>query len=282
MSTLYGPTLSSSDWDLAIQGAGLSISSNQITASAGSATASIGLLKSSVVSAPDDQWGQLTISNYRAYDQVGVVLRMDGSANGYAFRSLSANVYRIRKITAGSEVSIGSADASVTPTTGDVLYLEIQGTTLKAKVNGTDFLTTSDSTWSSGQFGAYYHYEDSNNPLTNVTYGGFTAGGATIIVGPQVATAPTLTTPLGVASVTSTTVTCSYDTDTASGKIYAVAVAFGSGEPSKAQIKASLDSSGSTVQSSVTDISASVGNLDPITGLTEATQYDVYAFQELS
>ena len=102
---------------------------------------------------PDDQWSQVTIAD-ATLQNGGPAVRMNtsGTASSYVF-VVVASEYRIYRISSGSATSIASAAGTFA--NGDVLYLEIQGTTLIAKKNGVQVLTVTDATHSAGGAGIH-------------------------------------------------------------------------------------------------------------------------------
>jgi Abnormal spindle-like microcephaly-assoc'd, ASPM-SPD-2-Hydin/Cep192 domain 4 len=109
---------------------------------------------------PDNQWAQSTIvaaSSNTVF--TGVVLRSDAATmTGYACvaqgPSGSAGTISIERWISGA-ATILTRTSSFTLQNGDVIYLEIVGTTLRCEQNGTVLLTTEDAMIKSGSAGIF-------------------------------------------------------------------------------------------------------------------------------
>lgn len=120
-----------------------------------------------------DSWIQARIASSTPAS-VGLMLRCaTGAANGYVFQ-IFGGAPQIARWDAGSYTSLVSDSGAFD--LDDVLYFEMVGTTLTAKVNGSTVLTTTDSTYASGRFGLYSFADTSG--LDQLTAGDFGSGGA--------------------------------------------------------------------------------------------------------
>lgn len=108
---------------------------------------------------PNDHWAQATIPGLATKANVliirtpttGTVAEYYGCGNDQdTFGGLNTTS-RLLKFVAGSPTSLGTG--STTLAGGQVLYLEAQGTNLVFKINGTNEITTSDGSLTSGQSG---------------------------------------------------------------------------------------------------------------------------------
>jgi hypothetical protein len=112
--------------------AGLEIISNEAQKSSGTEGSS----RYTAVSFPDDQWAQVTVGSAvdsESDEGVGPVVRGQAGGDWITLQS-NAVESRVYKRIGGGYTQLGSDGPSVA--SGDVLYLEIQGTTIIAKKNG--------------------------------------------------------------------------------------------------------------------------------------------------
>ena len=125
------------------------LTSNELVlASFGTSTA----MYRSDITPPDDQWAQSVISN-PGNGNGGPAVRMATDANTmYCFICVFDNLW-ISKIVAGSFEVIEASTGAASFTAGDVARLEVQGTTLRAYLNGALLITTTDGDIDSGRFG---------------------------------------------------------------------------------------------------------------------------------
>ena len=126
---------------------------------------------------PDNQYSSVVMltSDMSSYTMFGPVVRAQVSGfSGYAFRREGDFIYRMYKIVSGSWTQLGSVFYNPSEVSGDVLRLEIVGSTLKAFINGVLKRTASDSTYASGSPGIYI-YQVGTSP---VFYGDDWEGGA--------------------------------------------------------------------------------------------------------
>jgi hypothetical protein len=95
--------------------------------------------------ASNDQYSQIIVSALPAGDQTGVCVRASTTGNGYCWGISSMGV--ATTCTAG----VCSYAASCTsPTVGQTMKLDVQGTTITCYVNGSSVGSFSDSTYASG------------------------------------------------------------------------------------------------------------------------------------
>lgn len=139
---------------------------------------------------PNDQWAQVVVTACAtSNDGILILLRAaTGTNSGYQFQvkgalGASASVI-IKSISSGTPTVLVSGTASVNA--GDILYGEIVGTTLVMKINGTQVLTITDSTFASGKFGIALFASTSGTiadaQLDSFAAGGFgSAGGLTLL-----------------------------------------------------------------------------------------------------
>lgn len=112
------------------------------------------------VSWPADQWSQCalkTVTGASGKAAGPIVRAVPGANTFYLFHAEgvigSSTVLEIRKCIAGAYTTIATTGATSTVATGDVLYLEVQGTTLVARKNGTFVLSVTDSSIGTGNAG---------------------------------------------------------------------------------------------------------------------------------
>jgi hypothetical protein len=84
---------------------------------------------------------------------VAVLARVQSSTSYYYATLRNANKIEIKKLVSGSATLLATVDFTVNTNTWYTLRLEAQGTTLRAFVNGTLYLTASDSQFASGKIG---------------------------------------------------------------------------------------------------------------------------------
>ncbi len=137
---------------------------------------------------------------------VAVLARVQNSSNYYYATLRNANKVEIKKTVAGSAKVLASASFTVNTGTWYTLRLEAQGTTLRAFVNGTQYLSISDSQFASGQAGlATYNGSASFDDVLVTGAGGSVT--PTPITPTAVTSTPVTTTPVTVTPVTPTPVT---------------------------------------------------------------------------
>jgi len=110
---------------------------------------------------PNDQWSEIAVSTAVAsskWGRIGVVVRGSGSSNtfyGAGMHKGFANNEnrRIWKTVSGASTSL--ATEAIDVANGDVIRLEVQGTSLRMYVNGALRLSANDSDIASGQPGIF-------------------------------------------------------------------------------------------------------------------------------
>ena len=151
-----GPALGS-PWATVV-GSGIVIDTNEVKAGGA------GFCASAVTGETfdDDQDAQITIVDVQDYDFMGVVLRMDGSGNGYVgLAAFGDGRFYLYESTAGTLTSLGFRSVSFAAT--DTLKAGVVGTTFTLYKNGAaQGATFTDSTHSSGAPGISYQFDDSN------------------------------------------------------------------------------------------------------------------------
>ncbi len=98
----------------------------------------------------DNQYAQITLSKLASSSSVGVCVRANNAGTGYILVAAS-NIYYLIKRVSYSYVELKSA--SGTFNVNDILRLEVSGTTLTCKQNGTAFWTATDSAITGGNPG---------------------------------------------------------------------------------------------------------------------------------
>lgn len=133
----------------------------------------------------NDQTSAVAFSNITSFDWPGSTVRISGTtttATGYvAYATQETTAVRLFKIVAGS-IGAGSANllanyTGLTLTGSHVLELDIAGTLLTVKLDGTILGTFTDSSYASGQPGMAYEFGGSNASQIN-SYTATDAGGA--------------------------------------------------------------------------------------------------------
>lgn len=124
-----------------------------------------------------DQWSQATINDL-AY--CGLILRADTAATFYAAFS-GGGVWTIYKIIATTFTQLDSVGQS--PSSGDTMYFEVQGTALVTKRNGSIVNSITDSSIDGTLLGGPYPGIDmfytSGPIMDDFSMGDFSAGGRT-------------------------------------------------------------------------------------------------------
>lgn len=111
--------------------------------------AAVGVLQSTKDMAPACRVGGASIAAANAYL---FVLNDNDAAVTLPTSSLSVALY---KQVSGSFTQIGSSVTGVSLAANDIARLEVQGTTLRGKINGVQIITGTDATLSSGNPGLY-------------------------------------------------------------------------------------------------------------------------------
>lgn len=159
--------------------AGFGIASNTAKAS----TAGLNSTIINAVSFPADQWVQVTLAGTmsgNADEGIGVVLR--GAAGGdLYFVHCSTVDSHLYKRVGGTYTDISGAQAAFA--LSDVLYAEVQGTTLLYKKNGTTVWSGTDSALSSGAAGLWGDASTGLIAADSLTAGDFASPGTTVTPG---------------------------------------------------------------------------------------------------
>ncbi len=149
---------------------------------------------------PNDQWAQVTITLYNTgVNGVGVALRANSSSSGnayifYLFQNL--NQWVLRKVVNGATSNLDSGN--FTFAIGDTLYLEVQGTTLIARINGNTVSTKTDSSLATGSAGISSYFNDQTVYGSSWQGGDFTTDNDTMGPTFQAISAGTLPSPFVV------------------------------------------------------------------------------------
>lgn len=107
----------------------------------------------------------------------GLMLRASTSAgDAYLLQLYNGSTWDIAKWTGGSYSVLSTTTLAFAQ--DDVIYFEIQGTTLLAKHNGATVsaLTVTDSTYSTGRFGLYSFADIVDTSMYDITAGDFSGG----------------------------------------------------------------------------------------------------------
>lgn len=108
--------------------------------------------KESVTNFGDDQYSQAAIQT-DGLGQSVVMVRMDTSGNGYGVL-VSSTVLSIRSYASGSPTVLAS-QSGLTIIAGDVIKIVVEGTSIRAYQNDVERVSTTDSTYTTGQPGIF-------------------------------------------------------------------------------------------------------------------------------
>jgi hypothetical protein len=128
---------------------------------------------------PDDQYSQVTLAAVNSGGSAGPGVRASTTASTFYTVEATTNSIALWKAVNGSWTQIGSFSGTVSA--GDIIRLEAQGTTLRVRQNGTQRISVTDSSISSGR--AEIHiFLSSGTPLNAVILddwegGDFSGGG---------------------------------------------------------------------------------------------------------
>jgi len=181
-------------------GATNTIASNKVGTQTGSARA-FSQVKSSILAAASDQYSQISVATYDSGDQFGVSVR--GSApssaeNCYFFWNDGGGNWLLRKVVAGS-ISLLATQAqtggAAVPSPPFTMRLEVSGTTLTGKINGTTVITAAAGSDFSGGRPGFVTYYTNTTTLDNFD-GGDLSTPVTAIDGTGSATATAATATL--------------------------------------------------------------------------------------
>lgn len=101
---------------------------------------------------PNDQYAQVAVVQY-GQRLILRAVNISGESNLYYFgcSTLSTDIEFVEYLNNSGGTTLQSGTETISG--GDVIYAEIQGTTLIAKKNGTQILTATDATYSAGNVG---------------------------------------------------------------------------------------------------------------------------------
>jgi hypothetical protein len=132
----------------------------------------------------DDQYAEVTIGGVGGVAAIGPAVRVSTSADTrYGLYTDGSGTF-LFKVVAGTFIQLGSNGGSCSP--GDVLRLEVSGTTLTAKKNGSPITAIAaggqwtDSSIANGQIGITGYGEDDLTYATSWE-GGNLGGGGTVV-----------------------------------------------------------------------------------------------------
>lgn len=120
------------------------------------------------------QFSQLTVTTLGSGTDLGPMVRCDPSGDGYCFLG-NSSTEQLCKFTNGT-YSIISTISMPNLVVSDVMYIEADGTTIVCKVNGSQVLSTTDASFSSGNPGIFIY---PNNSAVDDWSGGNLAAGVT-------------------------------------------------------------------------------------------------------
>lgn len=196
---------------------------------------------------------------------VGVAVRCatDGSENYYGFYG-AGSASQVFKVVSGTWTQIGSDFPAFSP--GDVVRLEVEGTTLRAYIDGVQQGSDlTDSALSAGAAGVCGYSDATTSSLASWEGGNLGAGDVT---------APSLSSASATATG-ATTASGSVSTDEGNGTLYWV-VTTSSTAPSAAQVQAGQDATGAAAVDSGSQAVSGTGTQNVsggFTGLTAETTY---------
>lgn len=180
-------TLDSTNWDTLTGEASLQIASNHLVPSAFNADNCDYVNSTGVASIPNDQWAQITLLNPTSSsggggEGIGIELRCATAART-AYRCLAGNTtITFSKMTdSGTYSGVIASATGLTIVANDVLYAEVQGTTVIIKLNGVTKITQTDSSIASGRFGIGHSSDTTGTPQLDDFTGGDFAGGAAAV-----------------------------------------------------------------------------------------------------
>jgi len=138
------------NWSPAPSTGNLRLDANQII---GPAVAADCVTYYNAISWPNDQWSEYTITSTGGSVNAGPAVRISSSnKSGYILCTLNS-IFFIFKFVDGSYTELGGVFG--TNTIGDVVRLEVEGTTLRAYKNGVLQATRTDTDLTSGSAGFY-------------------------------------------------------------------------------------------------------------------------------
>lgn len=130
----------------------------------------------------NDQYAQGKFTALVPDGMVGVAVRLDGSANGYACTTnFLATGLEIRRMATGTATIIGAYSGTVS--VNDVVRLEVVGNALTCKLNGTTRIgPVTDTNYATGSAGLAGYSGNTYNTRLDDWEGGDLAGGAAPVV----------------------------------------------------------------------------------------------------
>lgn len=143
-------------WDVVPGVVNCQIVSNAVRASADNAVCEESY---NGVTWPDDQYSQVTLTVIGADTYAGPLVRASAADWTFYLSEAAPSEIRLFKTVSGTWTQIGSFSGTVS--SGDVIRLEAQGTTIRAFQNGTQRISTTDSSISSGRAGIHVMLEPS-------------------------------------------------------------------------------------------------------------------------
>lgn len=108
----------------------------------------------SAVTWPNDQWSQCTVTDLGTAGDIGPTVRILGSSGVTFFPRTAGNGgYLVEWAGTSAPFSETIAGSSTGGVVNDVAYLEVQGTTYRARINGVQVLSATNSRNASGTAG---------------------------------------------------------------------------------------------------------------------------------
>lgn len=144
----------------------LNVSSNQAKASGVGVCANT--VKSTVYTAPNDQYVQVDLAALSGFDFVGLIVRCDPVAvTGYLARmdGTSGGANKLYSFSGGlSGDSLTALSSTViTPEVAETAVLKAIGSQISIEIDGSEVISVTDETYTSGQPGLYYDFQGGNS-----------------------------------------------------------------------------------------------------------------------
>lgn len=147
-----------SNWETLTGYSALQIDTNK--AEAGAVGACAMRVTTAAATFAADHYAEFTVSSITNFDFPAALVRASGTRCYAAFvRPSRIDLYDYADSATRTDIG---AYYSGTINNGDVIRLEVSGTTLTIKVNGSTVKTETDSAYSSGQPGLLYEFGDGN------------------------------------------------------------------------------------------------------------------------
>lgn len=129
------------------------------------------------VTPPNNQWAETVLGTMiGGTDGLGPMIRQAAAADSRYCAYASTVAVEILKTVSGGYSTVGSTAAAAA--SGNTIYIEAQGTSLVVKKNGSNIITTTDSSLTSGRFGLFGSDDGVTFPTaTSWQAGDFTAAG---------------------------------------------------------------------------------------------------------